>query len=116
MSGPNLKHVLTGPIEGADPEFLSDLPKDNLVAGIMALSGEVYILRERLRSLERALERKDTLSAGEVEALEPTEAERDLDQADLTAFVARIMSEITRQAVPASSVNPRVKERFDQPE
>ena len=116
MSAPELKHVLTGPIGDSDPEFLSEMPKDNLVAGIMALSGEVYILRERLRTLERALERSGTLGSDDVEHLTPTDEERELDQADLTAFVSRIMSEITRQAVPASNVNPRAKDRVGQPE
>jgi hypothetical protein len=47
--------ALPGPIVGAEPDFLGALPMDNAVGAIVALTSEVWMLRERLAALEAEL-------------------------------------------------------------
>ena len=112
----SFKTVKTGPITGEEPDWLHDLPIDNLVGAITALSAEVYILRERLRTMERELIRRDVLSENSVEDHEPTESEREEDQQDLDAFVNRIWSEIARDRTPVAKVDPKAVDYFKQPD
>ena len=113
---PPFKTVRTGPITGDEPDWIHDLPVDNMVGAITALSGEVYILRERLRALERELVRRDTLTETAVEDHEPTQSEREADQKDLDAFVNRIWSEIMRDRKTVANVDPGAEKYFKQPE
>ena len=46
------KASLQGPVTDTEPDFLHDVPMDNAVGAIMALTAEVYLLRERLATLE----------------------------------------------------------------
>jgi fructose-1,6-bisphosphatase len=115
-SKPIFKAVKTGPVTGDEPTWLHDLPVDNLVGAITALSGEVYILRERLRAMERELVRRDVLNDQSIESHEPTESERNDDQMDLDAFVNRIWTEIARDRKPVASVNSNAVDYFNQPD
>lgn len=110
------KTVKTGPITGDEPDWIHDLPVDNMVGAITALSGEVYILRERLRAMERELIRRDTLTETAVEDHEPTQSEREADQQDLDAFVNRIWTEIMRDRKPVANVDPGAAKYFKQPD
>ena len=113
---PDFKVVKTGPVTGAEPDWIHDLPMDNVVGAITALSAEVYILRERLKAMERELVRSKNLAPDVVENHAPTEDERVADQADLDAFVNRIWTEIMRDRAPVAKVDPGATEYFKQPE
>ena len=113
--GLKFKVARLGPVTGPEPDWLHDVPIDNLVCAITALAGEVYILRERLRATERELSRRNVLPAGAVEGHAPTEAERDADHVDLKAFVTRLWSEIARTREPWANVDPGVVKYFKQP-
>jgi len=112
------KTVKRGPVtaDQHEPDWIHDLPPDNMVAAITALAGEVYTLRERLRATERELERRDVFPQGAVEDHEPTLDEREADQKDLDAFVDRIWSEISRSRAPWASVQRGVEKYFKQPD
>lgn len=112
----SFKTVKTGPVTGDEPDWLHDIPVDNLVGAITALSGEVYILRERMRAMERELVRRDALAQESVEDHEPTEAEREADQKDLDAFVNRIWTEIARDRTTVAKVAPVAVDYFKQPD
>jgi hypothetical protein len=105
-----LSSVLQGPVLGVEPLFLQDMPKDNLVGAIVALTAEVYMLRERLAALESELTQRNVLAKGAVEAhqLPPDAAQR--QAADLEAFTQRVLSELARDRTPVSSIDPRVSE------
>jgi hypothetical protein len=109
------KAVRLGPITGPEPDWIHDLPVDNLVNAITALAGEVYILRERQRVMERELARRRVVPAGAVEDQVATPEERESDAADLKAFVARLWSEIARTREPWARVDPKVVKFFKQP-
>lgn len=102
------KASLQGPVTGAEPDFLEHLPMDNAVGAIVALSAEVYLLRERLATLEAALADRQVLPAGAVEHREDRPEEAAAKAQDLAAFTARILSELTRHRVPVSRIDPAV--------
>ena len=114
-SKPKFETVKTGPVTGPEPDWLHDVPLDNLVNAITALAGEVYILRERQRAMERELNRRNVLPADAVESHRPTADEQQADQNDLKAFVTRLWSEIARTREPWANVDPAVTKYFKQP-
>jgi hypothetical protein len=67
-----------------DPEM------DVLLAIVVSLGAEVYVLRDRLRIIEEALEAKGTISRADVEAYKPTPEEEEEIRKDNDAFMARL--------------------------
>ena len=68
--------------------FFADPALDRLMGITMALASEVYVLRSRLRQLERALDAGGVLPAGgAASSAELAQAERQ----DADAFVAHIL-------------------------
>ncbi len=96
---------LPGPSSAQEPDFLSGLPMDNAVGAILALSAEVYLLRERLQSLEAELTSRKVLPAGAVENHQPPADEAQRRQDELAAFTQRVMSELVAGS-QASVRNP----------
>jgi hypothetical protein len=56
---------------GARPHFLNDPDSDRLLAMVLALSGELATVYERLDTLERVLEDKHGLKREDLEAYQP---------------------------------------------
>ncbi len=110
------KASLQGPVTGAEPDFLEHLPMDNAVGAIMALSAELYMLRERLATLEAELADRKLVPEGAVEnRVDPPDAAAAKAQ-DLAAFTARILSELTRNRVPVSTIDPDVSRFLRHPD
>lgn len=99
---------LAGPVIGQEPDFLAGLPMDNAVGAILALTAEVYLLRERLQSLEAELTGRKLLPPGVVENHQPPPAEAARRQEDLAAYTQRVMSELMRDRTPVSQIDPGV--------
>lgn len=94
---PNLRRWANG----ARPYFFDDPDVDRLVAMLMALTGEVSVLRDRLDTLERLLEARGGPGPGDIEAYVPSEgvaAERARQREQLLAEVLRIV-EAEREAL-----------------
>jgi hypothetical protein len=86
----------TGP--RAEQTFFED-PAINRVLGVtMALAGEVYVLRDRLRALEARLEEAGVVAPGALDA-EPGADELARSAADRDAFVAHLMSNLLGEQV-----------------
>jgi hypothetical protein len=100
--------ALQGPVLGIEPDFLRSLPIDNAVGAIVALTAEVYILRERLATLEAELAARKVLPADAVEQHTGTPAQQLARAADLAAFTRRVLAELARDRVPVSSIDPAV--------
>ena len=89
--------------KGERPAFFNDPQIDKLLAIIMALTGEVSVLRERLDTLERLAEAKGLLSRLEIEAYQADDAaaaERDQWRAEYIERVLRVVQQ-EREAVAA---------------
>jgi len=87
---------------------------DNAVGAIMALTAEVWLLRERLATLEAELESRKVLPENAVENHQDTPAQAEARSADLAAYTARVMSELTRNREPVSTIHPDVGKYLQQ--
>jgi hypothetical protein len=67
-----------------------DPAMDILLAIVVSLGNEVYVLRDRLRIIEKMLEAKGTISRADVEAYKPTPEEEEEIRKDNDAFMARL--------------------------
>lgn len=101
--------ALQEPVTDVEPEFLSSLPMDNAVGAIVALTAEVYMLRERLGALEAELASQKVLPAGAVENHVDTPQQAQARAAELTAYTQRVLSELTRDRVPVAKIDPDVE-------
>lgn len=82
--------------KGKRPYFFDDPSVDKVLAIVMALTGEVSVLRDRLDTHEKLAESKIWPTAENVEAFEITEdveAERDLRRTEYLGRVMRIVTD-----------------------
>jgi hypothetical protein len=91
----------------ADLTFFEDPAVDRVLGIIMELAAEVYVLRERLRTVEALLDERGTISRADLEAYQPSPDERAARLKERDAFVARIMAPVTHEAdSPAPTFQP----------
>jgi len=86
------------PAEQPDPArpeqiFMDDPAVDRVLGVVMALATEVYVLRDRLRTVERQLEAGGSLDRAALDR-EPTLEELAVDGDDREAFVAGLMQNL----------------------
>ncbi len=82
--------------KGKRPVYLDDPQSDKLLAIVMALAGEVSVLRDRLDTLERLAQAKGLVSIEEIEAYQPDDGvvqERERWRRDYIARVLRVVQE-----------------------
>lgn len=63
---------------------------DALLAIVLSLGNEVYVMRDRLRIVEKMLEAKGTISRADIEAYQPTPEEEEEIRQDNAAFISRL--------------------------
>jgi hypothetical protein len=100
--------VPTAPVTTREPVLVHDLPLDNIVAAMLSLASDVYILRERMHALEAELVAHKALNPGAVENHQPTAEERARREADAKAFAERFWFNLTNGRTPRSSVTETV--------
>jgi hypothetical protein len=105
---PKANAALSAPVTTVEPDFLRALPMDNAVGAIVALTAEVYLLRERLAALESQLTSRQVLPRDAVEQHEGSAEERAARAADLVAYTERVLAELSRSRVPVSQIDPDV--------
>lgn len=87
---------MAGKAKGKSPTFFDDPQNDKVVAIVMALAGEVAVLRERLDTIERVAERGGLFSPRDIEAYrvdDAVAAERERWRAEYIARVLRVVHE-----------------------
>ena len=109
VTGKRFKASLQGPVTGREPDFLREMPMDNAVGAIMALTAEVWMLRERLGALEAELETRKVLPTGAVENHVDQPAVAEARAAELTAYTERVLGELSRNREPVSRIDPDVR-------
>ena len=80
--------------KGQRPQFFSDPAIDKLLAMVMALAGEVAVMRDRNDTLERLIDDKGLITKDEIESYHPSAevmAERDAWRADYLSHILRIV-------------------------
>ena len=82
----------------ADLTFFPDPSVDRLLGVVMELASELYVLRDRLRTLELLLEQNGVLTAADLASFTPSTEERAARLADRDALIARILAPMTYAA------------------
>lgn len=77
--------------KGKRPDFLGDPDKERMLSMLMAVIGEVSVLRERLDTVERLLEAKGTVTRADIEGYMPDRAAGYERAAMIREYIARIM-------------------------
>jgi hypothetical protein len=75
-----------------DLTFFRDPTVDRMLGVVMELAAEVYVLRDRLHTVEQLLQRSGALDLTELERYEPTDTERAQRLAERDALIARILA------------------------
>jgi hypothetical protein len=75
---------------GERPTFFDDPAVDQLMAIIMAMSGELSVLYDRVDSLERLLDEKEVVGRDEVDAYRPDEGGEAERRARRTEYIQRL--------------------------
>ncbi len=78
-------------VKGKRPVYLDNPESDKLLAMLMALAGEVSVLRERLDTIERLVEAKGLISIEEIEAYEPDDQVAQEREQWRGAYIARLL-------------------------
>lgn len=110
VSKSRYKSVLTGPVGTKEPRFLHDLPLDNVVGALIALAGEVYILRDRVQTLEAVLTEAKTIAPDAVENFKESPEKDKARNEDAKKFVNRVLRELHRSDVPVSKIGRKARE------
>ncbi len=77
--------------KGKKPVFFSDPQIDKMMGIVMALAGEVSVLRERLDTVERLVEQKGLFSRQEIEAYHPDPQATEARERWRAEYIARIL-------------------------
>lgn len=76
--------------KGKRPHFFEDNDVERLTTIVATLVQEVAVMRERLDTVERVLDRKGTLTRADIETFEPTKPEAEERGAWTQEYLARI--------------------------
>jgi hypothetical protein len=90
-----------------DLTFFPDPNVDRVLGVVLELATEVYVLRDRLQSLERLLEQSGAINRQDIADYVAEPAERAARLAARDAFIARILAPMTADAdSPAPPFEP----------
>lgn len=93
---------------GERPYFFDDPSVDKVVAMVMGLAGETAVMRDRLDTIERLLERKGLMRRNEIDAYQPSAgvaAERAEWRENYLSEILRII-EIELEAAATGDIAP----------
>jgi hypothetical protein len=96
--------------KGKRPTYLADASEDRLLSILMALAGDVGVMRERLDTVERLLETKGTISRADIENYHPdrdAQYERGVMQRE---FIARILRGVEQDMQALGEIEPPLEE------
>lgn len=83
--------------KGKRPVYLNDPQIDKLLAIVIALAGEVSVLRERLDTVERLAQAKGLLSIEEIEAYQPDDQVAQSREQWRTDYIARVLQVVQEE-------------------
>ena len=113
MTDAEFKTFQTGPVTDKEPQLLHDLPQDRILSAIVALAGELYMVRDRVKVLEAELEKHDILPPDAVDNHEDTADQAAVRAADAQAFADRFWQQLYMSDEPVSKVDPAIKKYLD---
>ena len=96
--------------KGKRPAYFDDPAIDRTLSIVMAIAGEVAVLRERLDTVERLLDAKGTINRADIESYIPDRAagaERGLLHKE---YIARILRGVQQDMEALAEKGPSVEE------
>jgi hypothetical protein len=97
--------------KGKRPQFLENRDTERLMNIVMTLAQEVAVMRERIDTIERLLEKKKTISRADIEKFAPTKAQANERGAWTQEFLARILR-VVQQEQEALTAKDMTNEDF----
>ena len=95
--------------KGKRPQFL-DPEDDRILSILMALAGEVSVMRERLDTIERLLDAQGTISRSDIETYAPDmEAGRERNLL-IKEYLARIMRGVQQDMQSLAELEPPIED------
>jgi hypothetical protein len=112
MSGDQIDWMLraNAKAKGKRPQYFDDPSLDRMLSILMALVGEVSVLRERTDTIERLLERKGSISRADIEAYAPDPEAAFERGAATREFIARILRGVQQDLEALKEAEPPVEE------
>lgn len=96
--------------KGKRPQYFDDPAEDRMLSILLAVAGEVSVLKERLDTVERLLEEKGTISRTDIEAYAP-DKDAAYERALMTKeYVARIMRGVQQDMEAMQAIETPVDE------
>jgi hypothetical protein len=96
--------------KGKRPQYFDDPAMDRTLSIVMALAGEVAVLKERLDTVERLLEVKGAISRADIEAYAPDRDAAFERGAATREYVARILRAVQQDMEALQGDEPPVEE------
>lgn len=96
--------------KGKRPYFLDARDSERLLTIVMTLAQEVSVLRERMDTIERLLEKKKTISRKDIETFAPTKAEAAERGAWTQEFLARLLRNLQQEREALSAQDDQTSE------
>jgi hypothetical protein len=97
--------------KGKRPRYFDDPAIDRTLSIVMALVGEVSVMRERIDTIERLLDAKGSISRADIEAYAPDRAAGEERGLQTRAYIARIMRGVQQDMEALGELNePSVEE------
>ena len=96
--------------KGKRPQYFEDPAVDRTLSIVMAIAGEVAVLRERLDTVERLLDAKGTISRADIEHYSPDSAVGAARGLLHKEYVARILRGVQQDMEALAERGPSVEE------
>lgn len=96
--------------KGVRPKYLEDPASDRILSIVMALAGEVAVVKERLDTVERLLDTKGSISRADIEAYVPDRAAGHARGLMHREFAARILRGVQQDMESLETAESSVEE------
>jgi hypothetical protein len=97
-----LRQTLNSPL----PQFFAAQGLDEVVGIAMALAGELWVVKERLASLEHLIAATGALSSSQIEAFRPSGDFQKALEAERAQFLERVFIALKERAASAAAQLP----------
>ena len=96
--------------KGKRPAYFDDPANDRTLSIVMAIAGEVSVLRERLDTVERLLDAKGSITRADIEAYAPDRAAAGERGLLTNEYIARILRGVQQDMEALTEREPSVED------
>ena len=100
--------------KGRRPEYLDSPFEERMLSMLLALVGEVSVLRERLDTVERLLEAKGSISRDDIETYAPDLAVGKERNRIIREYIARVMRGVQQDMEALAGIEPPIADVIDE--